>query len=408
MLFQRIWHCACDLAVLLTDSVTVTWTLPTQSPNDEPLTSFTVVAQSPLAPPVTVTGPLSTYAPVTEVNVSGLVPAAPWFFAVTVNNSAGASPITQMSTSSFPCYPGGRPPASPSAVNASAGNGAVTVSWKPPAMFANESLPITGYIVTTTMLSNSSGWVVNTSSVPLLTEAILVTNLTNGVPYTFAVQAYSCEGVGSAVNVTAVPGPTPPGPVENLLIATVPCGARACTPSQLNVSWEQPADSGGLPEQSILFDVVFVGAYPKPAFSLSSPSSSKCSPPSDSASELALLSHSSSPQRSFVSESALLKTVPCCSAIVSSVGNNQPLNPSFVYVFGVVASSAAGNSSEVPTTPGASTSATVPSPPASVVVAALSPTAVSVTWPTIRALPFNGGSPVFRYDIDIGTTTTCS
>ena len=136
-----------------------------------------------------------------------------------VNPDDTTSPITITITSSSPPSPIW-PPSPPrevpgvvSGVSGVAGDGEVTVSWTAPIHSGSD--PVNRYVVTA-----SPGGRTCTVTVPdtfpptALATACTVTGLTNGLAYTFTVQAGSLAGLGlpSSPSMAVTPSPTPMPP----------------------------------------------------------------------------------------------------------------------------------------------------------------------------------------------------
>ena len=106
-------------------------------------------------------------------------------------------------------------PAAPTAVTATAGDGAATVSWTPPAN--DGGLAITGYLVT---VVNSSGATVGAArSAGANATSLVVSGLSNGLAYRFRVQAQNSAGTGpsSALSNAVTPvSATPPVSLSRL------------------------------------------------------------------------------------------------------------------------------------------------------------------------------------------------
>ena len=172
------------------NAVTVNWS-PAQS--NQPVTSYTVTTTTagPAVAPVTVVPVAGSLFPATSVLISGLVNGTSYTFTVTATNASGTSLPSAPSAPVIP--PGIAFPAPPTAVTAIAGDTQASVSFtvSPPPQGA----PITSYLVT----SSPGGIVV--SIPPPATGNIgtaLVGGLTNGVSYTFTVQAVNIRGASAA------------------------------------------------------------------------------------------------------------------------------------------------------------------------------------------------------------------
>jgi hypothetical protein len=194
---------------------TVSWTPP--SDGGSPITGYTVTS-SPGAIVVNTGG--------TSVAVTGLTDGTSYTFTVTAKNSAGTGPS---SAPSSPVTPMAAPtaPGAPTIVSATSGNAEVVVTWTAP---ADGGSAITGYTV-----SASPG--PSTATTAGATSAA-VTNLSNGVSYTFTVTATNGVGTGAPSDPSAavVPNPTAPD---------APTGANAVAgDGQATVSWTDPNSNG--------------------------------------------------------------------------------------------------------------------------------------------------------------------
>ena len=164
-------------------SATVSWTAP--SNGNSTITSYTVTPYigSTAQPTTTVTG---NPAP-TTAGVSGLTNGTAYTFTVTATNGIGSGPASASSNVVTPVAP--TPPAAPTGVTATAGNGSVSLTWTAP---ANNGSTITSYTVTP-----SSGTPVTVTGSPAPANAT-VTGLANGTTYTFTVTATNSAGTGAA------------------------------------------------------------------------------------------------------------------------------------------------------------------------------------------------------------------
>jgi hypothetical protein len=235
------------VGVASNNAVTVSWS-PAQS--NQPVTSYTVttfvggvaVGSTPVVP-----GPASPFPP-TSVLISGLTNFTAYTFTVSATNASGTSPDSAPSAPATP--PGIAVPAAPTGATAIPGDTQASVSFtvSPPPQGA----PITSYLVT----SNPGGIVV---SIPPPASGnigtALVGGLTNGVSYTFTVQAVDVAGtsapsapsnavVPSAAHVpvitAAVNGPTSvttaPSQVTYTITVTNPINATQNFPATVNVT----------------------------------------------------------------------------------------------------------------------------------------------------------------------------
>ncbi|MCX6720204.1 MAG: fibronectin type III domain-containing protein [Candidatus Staskawiczbacteria bacterium] len=136
------------------------------------------------------------------ITVSGLTNGADYTFTVHARNIQGSGPESDASN---PAIKPATVPSAPSAIVVTPGNQQATVSFAAP---DTGGLPITGYTVTT-----SAGVDSNAGSMDL---SHLVTGLTKGATYTFAVTATNDIGTGEAGHSDPVTLPTEPGAPSNL------------------------------------------------------------------------------------------------------------------------------------------------------------------------------------------------
>ncbi|MFF2481519.1 fibronectin type III domain-containing protein [Paenibacillus sp. NPDC058071] len=128
-------------------------------------------------------------------------------------------------------------PSAPADVHVESGNGRAVVSFDPPAN--NGSSPVDGYVV----IVQPGNRVIEGNASPIVVEG-----LTNGVEYTFTVQAKNADGNGTpSTEVKATPF-TVPG---------VPTGVRAEGGNGTAiVSFDPPADNGGKPIEGYIVTVM--------------------------------------------------------------------------------------------------------------------------------------------------------
>jgi hypothetical protein len=191
--------------------VTVSWTAPASNGGD-PITAYTVTG-SPAGSCMT-TG-------ATSCTVSGLTNGTPYTFTVVATTAAGSG---GPSAASATVTPMAMAPGAPTGVTATPGDGEVTVSWSAPA--SNGGDPITAYTV--------SGMPTGSCTTNGATSCI-VSDLSNGVAYTFTVTATNAVGSsgpsGASTAVTPSSAPTAGAPVD--------VEAKAGDASAV-VSWEPP------------------------------------------------------------------------------------------------------------------------------------------------------------------------
>jgi len=239
------------VGVASNNAVTVSWS-PAQS--NQPVTSYTVttITAGPAVAPITVTAAPGSLFPPTSLLISGLVNGVSYSFTVTASNTpAPPGGTSAPSVASVPVTPPGiAVPAAPTNASAIPGDTQASVSFtvSPPPQGA----PITSYLVT----SNPGG--VTASIPPPATGNIgtaLVGGLTNGVSYTFTVQAIDIAGASapsapsnavtpSAAHVpvlsTTISGPTSvsttPSQVTYTINVTNPITATSNFPANVSVT----------------------------------------------------------------------------------------------------------------------------------------------------------------------------
>ncbi len=163
----------------------------------------------------------------TSVAVTGLTDGTAVHVHRDGTNSVGTGPA---SAPSSPVTPAAAPtvPGAPTAVSGTPGNTEAIVSWTAPANDGGSA--ITGYTVT----ASPGGAIATTAGA----TSAAVTNLSNGISYTFTVTATNSVGTGAPSDPSAsvIPDPTVPD---------APTGANAVAgDGQATVSWTDP-DNGG-------------------------------------------------------------------------------------------------------------------------------------------------------------------
>ncbi|MFA5788032.1 MAG: peptidoglycan DD-metalloendopeptidase family protein [Actinomycetota bacterium] len=126
-----------------------------------------------------------------------------------------------------------RPPDAPSAVSATPGNRAATVTWTAPDF--DGGVPLTGYRV----MASPGG---ATKDVAADSTTASFDGLANGTSYSFIVTAMNEVGASdpSTLSPAVVPA-GPPTPPQNLKASVGP------TLGQVTLSWDAPSDNGGVP-----------------------------------------------------------------------------------------------------------------------------------------------------------------
>ena len=128
-------------------------------------------------------------------------------------------------------------PGAPTDVTGVPGDGQVSVSWQAPESDGGSA--ITEYAVATFQVLNGQNQPVAQTCTTTGALSCEVTGLTNGSQYTFSVTAWNIVGKGAESSGSGSVVPGQPGPPIN--VTGVPGDG------QVSVSWDAPADTGGLP-----------------------------------------------------------------------------------------------------------------------------------------------------------------
>lgn len=145
---------------------------------------------------------------------------------------------TRVAAFKFPgCNGSTSVPSAPLSATAQPGNASATVQWQAPA--DDGGLPINGYTVTAKPGGATCTTVVGSDADPL---GCTVTGLTNGEDYTFEVIARNALGVSPVAPSNQATPSAPPQPPTDVVAQPRESGAL--------VSWQAPADTGGIPVAS--------------------------------------------------------------------------------------------------------------------------------------------------------------
>jgi hypothetical protein len=174
------------VGVASNSAITVSWN-PAQV--NQPVTSYTVttITAGPAVAPITVIPVAGSAFPPTFVLINGLVNGVSYAFTVTATNASGTSPASAPSSPVTP--PGVSVPAAPTNAAAIPGDTQASVSF-------TVSPPPTGAPITSYKVTSNPGGIIATTPPPVSgnTATALVGGLTNGVSYTFTVQAIDSAG----------------------------------------------------------------------------------------------------------------------------------------------------------------------------------------------------------------------
>ncbi|HEY1651734.1 MAG TPA: fibronectin type III domain-containing protein [Acidimicrobiales bacterium] len=200
-------------------AVNVSWS------SDAGATSYKVFdATSPVGENYSGATACTASAPTVTCTVNGLTNGTEYYFTVEAVNSGG----TSGASSEVHATPEPPPPAAPSGLSASAGNGSAGVSWSSDAGAASYQV----FDSISPGAENYSGAVACTASAP--TDTCMVSGLSNGTEYYFTVEATDAGGTSTpSSEVHATPEPPPPGTPSGVSANAADAGA--------GVSWSSDA-----------------------------------------------------------------------------------------------------------------------------------------------------------------------
>ncbi len=217
----------------------VSWS-PPASDGGSPVTSYLVttypVGGGVAAPPVTVA------AGTDSVMIPGLTDGVPYQFTVTAANAVGTGPESAGSAEVVPAPPAVPvPPQVQPAPIASAGAGAITVSW-------SSSAPSVTDVVITPYENGVAQQPQTFSALPSTTSETLH-GLTDGASYTFTVTLVDASGAG--------PESARSNPVTFVEVPGAPTSlASSANGGVLTLSWRAPLSNGGSPIRDYVVSVV--------------------------------------------------------------------------------------------------------------------------------------------------------
>ena len=210
-------------------AVALTWTAPATN-GGSPITRYRItpyVGSTPQAPVVTASS-------ATNFTVAGLTNGTAYRFRVAAVNAAGNGPDSAQSALVTPVP--APPPGVPTAVQATAGDRSVALSWTAPSSDGGSA--ITSYRITPYIGAVAQTPVATGSAATSRT----LTGLSNGTTYTFRVAATNASGTGANSTASAPVTPAPP---------TTPGAPTGVTGSPRDravaLTWAAPASNGGSP-----------------------------------------------------------------------------------------------------------------------------------------------------------------
>jgi fibronectin type 3 domain-containing protein len=212
-------------------SVMLSWAIPVTD-GGSPITGYDVYrGTSPGGESAT---PLAANVPSNGFTDTGVVNGTTYYYKVAAVNAVGLSPQSG-EASATPAQPATVPTA-PQGLGATGGNGAVKLSWSPPA--SNGGAAITGYDL---YRGTSAG---SESATPVAANvtgtSFTDTGLANGTAYYYTVAAVNAVGLSPQ---SAEASATPQATVPSAPLAVVAAAGNA----SVTVSWSVPATNGGSP-----------------------------------------------------------------------------------------------------------------------------------------------------------------
>ncbi len=202
--------------------IDVTWQPPT-SDGGKPVLSYTVTWSAPDG----ATGSIDTTA--TSHTFEGLTNGTTYTVTVTATNEIGVSAASQPASGTPAHIPG-----APVAVRTIREDSRIHVSWDPPA--SDGGLRVTGYTLLWVAPDGSE------NSAQTTATSHTLEGLTNGSTYGITVSATNEVGTSVTADPVRATPARPPGPLAH---AEITIGHES-----LLVSWQPPADDGGLPVRS--------------------------------------------------------------------------------------------------------------------------------------------------------------
>ncbi len=202
--------------------IDVTWQ-PPAADGGKPVLSYTVSWSAPDG----ATGSADTAA--TTHTFDGLTNGATYTVTVTAANEVGTSAASQPASGTPAHIPG-----APVAVSTVREDSRILVSWDPPA--SDGGLRVTGYTLLWVAPDGATGSAETTAT------SHTIDGLSNGTTYGITVSATNEVGTSVTADPVRATPARPPGPLAH---AEIGIGHES-----LLVSWEPPADDGGLPVRS--------------------------------------------------------------------------------------------------------------------------------------------------------------
>ncbi len=215
-------------------SATVTWTAPGNT-GGSPITGYSIRVVNAAGAQVGALRPAGAAA--TSLVVTGLVNGTAVRFTVSAINAVGTGPASALSNAVTPAVP--TVPGTPTIGTPIRGNASATVAWGVP---ANGGSPITRYDVRVVTSAAPTVQVGLLRTAVAGATTLVVTGLTNGTSYRFAVRAVNAVGTGafSVLSTAVTPATVPGAPTPGLALSGIAGGAINAT-----ATWLAPGNNGG-------------------------------------------------------------------------------------------------------------------------------------------------------------------